>query len=324
MSFFAWPTAWVQDNDRDENENFEQLKDNRREIAFRLANENPNWSGAIVDSTGFPEGYGPSQQDVIMFSFLSAYSGRDPGGYQLEAMPKIPMLNWRVTYNGLSRLEPFSKYLRNFTITHGYRTNYSIGSFQSNLLYREREGAASAVDVNNNFISEFQISQVSIVEQFNPLITFDMTWHNSLMTKFEIKKARNLSLSFVNNQLTEVASNEYVVGLGYRFRDVQFAVRSTTGGTAGARQNVRSDLNIRTDFSIRSNKTTLRRLDEDVNQVSTGQRVISINTSADYTVNQRLNIRVFFDKVINNPYVSSQYRNSTTNGGITMRFTLAQ
>lgn len=324
MSFFAWPTAWVQDNDRDENENFEQLKDNRREIAFRLANENPNWSGATVDSTGFPEGYGPSQQDVILFSFLSAYSGRDPGGYQLEAMPQIPMLNWRVTYNGLARLEPFSKYLRNFTITHGYRTNYSIGSFQSNLLYREREGAASAVDVNNNFISEFQISQVSIVEQFNPLITFDMTWHNSLMTKFEIKKARNLSLSFVNNQLTEVASNEYVVGLGYRFRDVQFAVRSTTGGTAGARQNVRSDLNIRTDFSVRSNKTTLRRLDEDVNQVSTGQRIISINTSADYTVNQRLNIRVFFDKVINNPYVSSQYRNSTTNGGITMRFTLAQ
>jgi len=100
-------------------------------------------------------------------------------------------------------------------------------------------------------------------------------------------------------------------------------VRSTTSGT-GARQNVKSDLNIRTDFSVRQNKTVLRRLDEDINQVSTGQQVISINTSADYTVNQRLNIRVFFDKVINNPYVSSQYRNSTTHGGITMRFTLAQ
>jgi cell surface protein SprA len=323
MSFFAWPTAWVKDDDKDKNANFEQMKDNRIEIAKRLAEENPNWTGNVTDSTGFPEGYGPTQQDVILFSFLSAYSGKNAGSYLLDAMPQIPHLNWRVTYNGLSRIEPFNKFLRNFTITHGYRTTYSIGSFQSNLLHKTNNDAPSAVDVNNNFISEYQINQVSIVEQFNPLITFDMTWHNSLMTKFEIKKARNLSLSFVNNQLTEVTTNEYVIGLGYRIRDVQFAVRSTGGGT-GARQNVKSDLNLRTDFSIRQNKTILRRLDEDINQVSTGQQVVSINFSADYTVNQRLNLRLFFDKVINSPYVSSQYRNSTTNGGITMRFTLAQ
>jgi hypothetical protein len=41
-------------------------------------------------------------------------------------------------------------------------------------------------------------------------------------------------------------------------------------------------------------------------------------------VNSRLNIRVFFDKIINDPYVSSQFHNSTTNGGITLKFTLAQ
>jgi len=163
---------------------------------------------------------------------------------------------------------------------------------------------------------------VSIVEQFSPLITFDMTWVNSLMTKFEIKKSRNLSMSFSNNQLTEVTSNEFVVGAGYRIKDVKFAVRSMGG--SGSRQNIKSDLNLRADFSIRTNKTVLRRIDEDINQISTGQRVYSINTSADYMVSQRLNIRLFFDKVINNPYVSSQFRNSTTNGGISLRFTLAQ
>lgn len=324
MSFFSWNTAWVKDNEKDQNANFEQLKENRIDVARRLAKENPNWNGQFVDSTGFPSGYGPTQQDVILFSFLSAYSGKSANSYSLEVMPKIPQLNWRVTYNGLARLEPFSKFLRSLTLTHGYRTIYSIGTFQSNLLFVEGlEGAPSSVDVNNNFISEFQISQASIVEQFNPLITFDMTWLNSLMTKFEIKKARNLSLSFVNNQLTEVSTTEYVIGTGYRFKDVQFAIRSTGGGS-GQRQNVKSDLNVRADFSIRSNKTILRRIDEDINQVSTGQKVLSINTSADYMVNSRLNIRVFFDKVINNPYVSSQYRNSTTNGGLTLRFTLAQ
>jgi len=198
-----------------------------------------------------------------------------------------------------------------------------MGSFQSLIDYLEINGfPAGQYKSNANFIPKYQIQQVSIIEQFSPLITFDMTWLNSLMTKFEIKKSRNLSMSFVNNQLTEVSSNEYIVGLGYRFKDVKFIVRNMGGG--GGRQNVKSDLNVRADFSIRQNKTILRRIDEDINQVSTGQQVISINTSADYMVNQRLNIRLFFDKVINNPYVSSQYRNSTTNGGISLRFTLAQ
>jgi cell surface protein SprA len=327
MSFFSWNTAWAKDNDKDQNVNFMKLKENRLEIANRLAAENPNYNNqTVVDSvTGqiYPQGYGPTQQDVLLYSFLAAYSGKSAGGYDLNPMPDIPMLNWRVTYNGLSRVEPFKKFLRNLTITHGYRSNYSINSFQSVIDYRESGGfPAAKYKSNDNFIPEYQYAQVSIVEQFNPLIAFDMTWINSLMTKFEIKKSRNLSMSFVNNQLTEVNTQEFVIGVGYRFKDVKFAVRSM--GSSGGRQNVKSDLNVRADFSIRNNKTILRRIDEEINQVSSGQQVISINTSADYMVNQRLNIRLFFDKVINNPYVSSQYRNSTTNGGISLRFTLAQ
>lgn len=327
MSFLSWNTAWTKDNDKDQNPNFIQLKDNRQEIASRLATENPNYNEqTFIDSiTGqvYPVGYGPTQQDVLLYSFLAAYSGKSASGYDLNPMPEIPMLNWRITYNGLSRVEPFKKFLRNLTITHGYRSNYSINSFQSVIDYREVDGfPAAKYRSNDNYIPEYQFAQVSIIEQFNPLIAFDMTWINSLMTKFEIKKSRNLSMSFVNNQLTEVNTQEFVIGLGYRFKDVKFAIRNM--GTSGGRQNVKSDLNVRADFSIRNNKTILRRIDEDINQISSGQQVISINTSADYMVNQRLNIRLFFDKVINNPYVSSQYRNSTTNGGVSLRFTLAQ
>ncbi len=328
ISFFGWRTAWVKDNDKNQNQNFINLKESRREIAYRLANENPNYMQGdetwdTIAGAYFPTGYGSTQQDVLLYSFLSAYSGKSASNYPLVSMPKIPALNWRITYNGLSKIEPFKSFLRSLTITHGYRSTYSVGSFQSLIDYLEINGfPAAQYKSNDNYIPKYQIQQVSIIEQFSPLITFDMTWLNSLMTKFEIKKSRNLSMSFVNNQLTEVSSNEYIVGLGYRFKDVKFIVRNMGGG--GSRKNVKSDLNVRADFSIRQNKTVLRRIDEDINQVSTGQQVISINTSADYMVNQRLNIRLFFDKVINNPYVSSQYRNSTTNGGISLRFTLAQ
>jgi cell surface protein SprA len=324
VSVLTWGTAWAKDNDKDQNENFERLKENRKEIAFRLANANPNWSKTKVDSTGFPEGYSSSQQEVLLYSFLAAYTGKEAANIKLNTMPAIPMLNWRLTYNGLARLEPFKKFLRTLTITHGYRSNYSVGSFQTNLLYREFNGGASAFDDNHNFIHEHLIAQVSITEQFMPLISFDMNWINSLMSKFEIKKTRSLSLGFVNNQLTEINSNEYVIGLGYRFKEVQFSIRSTTGGSQGSRKTVKSDLNVRADFSLKTDKTVLRRIDEDLNQVSAGQKVTSLNLSADYTVNQRLNLRIFFDKVTNNPFVSSQYRTSTTKAGITLRFTLAQ
>lgn len=175
------------------------------------------------------------------------------------------------------------------------------------------------LDDAGNFVPENRIDVVTLSEQFSPLFKLDMTWNNSLLSNFEFKKSRTLSLSFVNNQLTEVASNEVVVGLGYRFKDVKLNLSS-----GGRKQQLKSDLNIKMDLSIRENKTILRRLDEAINQISVGNRVVSINSSADYVINQRFNIRLFFDKTITNPFVSNQFYNSTTNAGVSLRFTLAQ
>jgi cell surface protein SprA len=95
-------------------------------------------------------------------------------------------------------------------------------------------------------------------------------------------------------------------------------------GTAGKKTNYKSDLNIKADFSILKNITMLRRIDEAINEISTGQQVTSINFTVDYNLNQRFNLRFYFNKVINSPYVSNQYRTSNTKGGLTLRFTLAQ
>lgn len=87
---------------------------------------------------------------------------------------------------------------------------------------------------------------------------------------------------------------------------------------------MKSDLNLKVDFSIKSNKTILRRIDEVYNLVSTGQKIFSLNSSADYNINQQLAIRLYLETTINNPYTSNQFKNSTTRGGISLRFTLAQ
>ena len=162
---------------------------------------------------------------------------------------------------------------------------------------------------------------VTITEQFSPLINLDMTLQNSMLAKFEYKKSRNLSLSFANNQLTEVTSDEYVIGLGYRFKEVPLSFGKIGGGKG---KTYKSDLNLKGDFSVRNNKTVLRSIDTDLNQISAGQNIMSINVSIDYMFSKSLTLRLFFDKIITNPYLPSQYRNSTTKGGISLRFSLAQ
>ena len=71
-----------------------------------------------------------------------------------------------------------------------------------------------------------EISQVTINEQFSPLFKLDMTWKNSLLTRVEFKRSRVLALSLSNNQLSETKSKEYIFGVGYRIKDVEFKMFS--------------------------------------------------------------------------------------------------
>jgi cell surface protein SprA len=285
----------------------------------------PYYNGEIIDSTQYPSGYSKSAQDVLLGSFIAAYTNRSPDKIPLNYFPAIPFPNWRITYKGLSRIPALRQLFKNVTITHSYRSSYNIGTYQSDLTYEDIDnlGYPSAVNYNGDFINKYQMSLLSITEQFSPLIKLDMTWNNSLLTNLEFKRSRNLSLSFSNNQLTEVASNEYIIGLGYRIKNVKFSIR-TMGSGKGTKRQLSSDLNLKLDFSIRDNKTVLRRVDEEIDQISSGQRITSINFSADYMVSQKFTVRLYFDRIMNRPHIANQFPNSTTSGGISMRFTLTQ
>ena len=321
MSYIMISTSFSKDNADNTSPLFEKMKATRLQIAQRYASQNP-WSVGIVDSTGFPVGYSPTDQEVLTTAFLAAYGGRNPDKISLTAFPSIPLPNWRITYDGLSKLKIFRKVLRTLTLSTAYLSTYSVGAFSSNIRYREADGFPIVINSAGNFIPKAELSVISITEQFNPLIKFDMGWINSLLSNIEWRRSRNIAFSFVGNQLTEISSNEFIVGLGYRFKNVKLSFLSL--GTAGKKSKYVSDLALKFDFSIRTNKTVLRRIDEPINQISTGQRVYSIDFTADYNLSQRFNIRFYFDKIINEPFVSNQYRTSNTKGGIALRFTLAQ
>ena len=325
ISYLSMRTSFIRDDKNHLNANFENFKQYLVIVANRLAKKNPNWNGQYVtDSlTGvvYPDGFGPTSQDVMITAFLAAYSGANPEKIGLDLFPAIPLPNWRLTYNGLTQLPFIKDYFQNFTINHSYRSTYNIGGFTTNLRSKlDDDGFQTIRDElgARNFLPQYEIAQISLTEQYAPFIGFDAALKNSLLAKIEYKRSRNLSLSFANIMLTDIESDEFVVGTGYRFKDVSFDI------IAGRRTNIKSDLNLKADFSVRSNKTVLRKMVENVDQISAGQKIVSINLSADYFISQRVNIRAFFDRVINNPFVSNQYKNSNTNAGFSIRFSLAQ
>ena len=89
------------------------------------------------------------------------------------------------------------------------------------------------------------------------------------------------------------------------------------------KQKVSSNLDLKLDFNIMSNKTVIRKVIEDIEQITMGQQIMKINFSADYVVNQRVNFKLFYDRVITNPFVSTTFPGAITNAGFSLRFTLA-
>jgi cell surface protein SprA len=309
---------------------FEKFKHEYRQlISARLAAERVKGGDYIMkpdtSNSAFWDGYGESAQSVLIPAFLAAYGKKDPNRVNLNPILDIrDMLpNWRLTFDGLSKIPFIDKYFRSININHSYRSAYTIGSFISNPFYINTEAGyvdTASRDFNGNFLNEADIASVAISEQFSPLIALDMNWENSLTTRVEVKKSRSLALSLANSQLTEISSSEYVIGAGYRFSGLPLIFNLPGGGQT----SMESDLNVRGDFSIRDNRTIIRKVVEDVDQITAGQRILKISLNFDYVLSDRFNIRLFFDRVVNKPFVSLSYPTANTNVGFSIRFTLAQ
>jgi cell surface protein SprA len=230
------------------------------------------------------------------------------------------MPNWRINFDGLSKFEFVQKTFRSVNLSHQYRSTYQIGSYTTNLNYAgEGDGINRIRDLQDNYIQQYEINVVTISEQFSPLINVDLNWKNSLTTRFEWKKSRTVSLNLTSNQIADARINELIFGAGYRFDNVQIILKTGSGQKA-----LKSDLNLRLDFSVRDNKTLARKLVEDVNQPVVGQKVFTIGTSADYVLSDRFNLQIFADHTMNNPFVANTFPTSNTNFGFSLKFTLIQ
>ncbi len=334
ISVISWGTAFEKISQRNDyvSPTFEAFKRNTVIISERRASERQK-----LDKTYRPDidpvtntkidgpyksGFGETSKEVLVPAFIAAYTKSDPNKVSLETFPSAlhMMPNWRINFDGLSKFALVQKVFRSINISHQYHSTYSVGSFTTNLNYTtDRTGINFIRDLQNNFVSQYEMNVVSVNEQFSPLINIDLNWKNSLTTRLEWKKSRTVSLNLTSNQIADARSDELVVGAGYRFDNVQIVIR--TGGTQKA---FKSDLNLRLDFSVRDNKTLARKLVENINQPVVGQKVFTIGASADYILSDRFNLQIFADHTRNNPFVASTFPTSNTNFGFSLKFTLVQ
>ena len=294
---------------------FDEFRSNRLTVANRLATEkgidltNP----ANLDADGFPKGFGKNNQAVLLPSFIAAYSGGDASNTSLGIFRSFPIPNWSIKYNGLMRYAFFKKNFKRFSLQQNYRASYTANAFRSNFQY---DKDPSGVDASGNIFNKTIMSNVNLVEQFNPLIRMDFELMNSLKILTEVKKDRALSMSFDNNLLTEVKGIEYVVGMGYRIKDVVFSSKLADNPTG----IIKSDIIIKADMSYRNNQTIVRYLDYDNNQLAGGQNVWSLKLTADYSFSKNLTAIFYYDHAFSKAVISTSFPLTNVRSGFTLRY----
>lgn len=317
---------------------YDRFLANRLIVSRRLANElaatgvvgGVEIPGYSPDLVGSPDSsnygyryYSLSAQQVLIPAFLAAYSDQDIEGFGLEAQKQTPLPNWTINYDGLSKMKFFKKYFNSFVVNHAYRSTYTVGNVTTNLLrQKERQDFPTEVPLDNNgdLLPENQINQVMISEQFAPLIGFNMKLKNNTTLRVEYKKDRNIMLSLTNNQLNERRGSEWVIGAGYIIKDVKLKFLKL----GPRKESPVSNLELRADVGLRDNVVLIRKILQDINQPTSGQRVTTVKVSADYQISKRVQAKLFYDLNQSVFKTSNAFPLATHQFGVSVRLNLGK
>jgi len=314
ISFLSIATSFKK-NDSDNNSPvFDDFEENRFDILDRFR-----------EKTGIE--YDTNSQDVVIPAFIAAYTGKSPEEVDLSPFPRTPLPNWRVDYTGLGNIPKLKEMFQSISLTHGYNSNYSVLSYTNANEYNDGIGLDSNVeDYNDTFygvlngqnIPTYVISQVTISEQFAPLIGVNLRTNDRVSIKVEYKTQRDLALNITNSQVTEVKSQDFVIGVDFTKANFKLPFKSQ-----GRVITLKNDLTFRMSFTIRDTETIQRRINE-LATVTNGSLNIQIRPNVSYVLNEKLNLQFYFERNINEPSISTSPRRATTRAGFQLRFSLAQ
>ena len=317
---------------------FSKFEEYRSVISKRLGEQNKynQQAGNPINPDGYALGYGRYAVDVLVPAFLAAYTGQDPSKVSLIRQQNeniksnpfrniMPKPNWRISYTGLSRIPGLDKIFNNFTLNHAYTASVGMNNFTSALRYQDidRFNYPSFIDsVSGNYIPYFLIPNITIQEQFGPLLGIDMGFTNQLNLRFDFNKSRQLSLSLVDFQLSEVRSTEYTFSGSYRKRGMKLPFRLPFMKSES--KTLENEIRFQLDVGIRDNVTSNSRLDQQSSFATNGSKEISLSPTIDYYISNRVNVKFYFVQRRINPYISSSAPTVDTRAGVQIWVSLSQ
>ncbi len=332
---------------------FAKFEENREIISQRLGtgvHQDPVQAGE-----GYSYGYGRKHQDVLVPAFLAAYTGQDANTMELSTeyvdnklLATLPRVNWRLSYAGLSKLELFKDIFQSFSINHSYKSDLTVNSFQTNLDF-DPDFTTKQDENTLDYISRFRIPDVSIKEQFSPLVGIKMDFKSGMSLTADYSTGRTLDMAFVDDRLTETKRKDMRIGMLYKLKEVEFRFlrgkkkrrskkddqnnqqnqnqnQNRPGGRRGGGTGEAGDLDIAFDFSIQDDITNRRNFgtndEPGTFDPTRGNRTISILPAATYYLNDQLSLRFFFDYRRTLPKTSNAFPTTNINSGITVTFQL--
>ncbi|MDR0661629.1 MAG: cell surface protein SprA [Prevotellaceae bacterium] len=305
---------------------YDKFLANRPKVAWMFANDRSVRSPLYNAGAGtYPEGYGQYSQQVLVGSFLSAYAGKSINNKLFNDFISFPMPNWDIAYTGLSRIEALKSVIRSATLRHSYTSRYSINSYTLNSTYKEgSDGLSDIINALNDFVPYRDMANIAISESLTPMIQLDLGFQNNLLLEFATNRRRQVALSLANNQITEGRTKEYVIGAGFLFENVPVLFNVERG--AGRTNN--STLTLRMNFQYTDELNVIRRLDQTAsastedsdifNQMSDGRKIMTLGFRADYRISDKVNMGMFFNRMLTEPYVSA-IKTTNTNFGLSVR-----
>jgi cell surface protein SprA len=338
VSYIAFKTLFEKYDPNQVSATFVKFQEYRKILSDRLGKSNPYnvQAGLPKTADGYDVGYGRYATDVLVPAFIAAYTGQDPqkvglikqNNPNLKSNPFraiIPKPNWRISYNGLSRIKGLDKIFTNFSLTHAYNASLGMNSFTSALLYQDVSAFnyPSFIDpISGNYVPYYLVPNITIQEQFAPLIGVDFSLVNQLTGKFEYVKQRQLSMSLIDFQLSEVRSTEFTIGAGWRKRGMKLPFKIPFSKKDS--KQLDNEINFRFDFKVRDNVTSNSRLDQLTTYPAAGSKEITISPTIDYYINNRINVKLYFDQRRVTPYISSAAPTVNTRAGLQIRISLTQ
>ena len=269
---------------------------------------------------GFVEGYSKANTYILIPAFKAAIEGKSVKN-ENPTKAKMPLPNWRITYSGLKNIPFINSQFAKFDILHAYTSTYTATGIQRNTdLYNyvvnsPTDNTIKNVDVNGDKLNPYTFNTIGYIEEFSPLLGAEVTMRNNMQFKLAYNKNRMYTLGLINHTLTEDLGSEFVFGFGYIIKNLKLKERYK-----GKEKNLKSDLNVRADFSLRDNQNKITNILLDDSQITGGQKLMSVKLSADYNISQNFNLRFFYDQLMTKYKISTAFPLSTVRAGLTATF----